>query len=87
MAFIAGGITSIYQAEHLPLPTAILIHGAVLYVDYLIMYLFNDWIPKNFQALGIFTAAFVGGFALIWLVIFIINKKSARQLNRALTKK
>ena len=47
MAFIAAGITMIYLVEQVPLIWAILIHAGVLYLDYLIMYLLNSWIPKN----------------------------------------
>ena len=57
MAFIAGGITAIYQCEKLPLVSSILIQAAVLYLDYLIMYLLNDWIPKNAFAIGVFCLA------------------------------
>ena len=38
MAFIAAGITIIYQMERLPLASAIAIHAGVLYLDYLLMY-------------------------------------------------
>lgn len=86
MAFIAGGITAIYQTEWIPLPFAIATHCCVLYADYLIMYLFNDWIPKNFRALGVFTAVFVGGYALIWLLIYLIHKKRIQALNQSLSK-
>ena len=84
MAFAAAGITAIYQAEQLPLPTAILIHGAVLYLDYLLLYLFNDWIPKNLNAIGIFTAIFAAGFALIWVIIYLCSKEKIRSINQAL---
>ena len=36
LAFIAGGMNCIYQIERLPLMVAILIHGCVLYISYLI---------------------------------------------------
>ena len=81
MAFIAGGITAIYQCEKLPLVSSILIHAAVLYLDYLIMYLLNDWIPKNAFAIGVFSAIFVTGFALVWLIIYFITKNQAKDLN------
>lgn len=81
MAFIAAGITAIYQTEKLPLPFAILIHAGVLYADYAFIYLFNNWIPKNPTAFSIFTASFVAGFALIWLIIYLFNAKSIRQIN------
>ena len=87
MAFIAGGIPSIYQLEQLPLPLSILIHGGVLYADYLILYLINDWIAKDITALTVFTTVFVLGFALIWLIIYETNKRSIRNLNRMLPKK
>lgn len=81
MAFIIAGISMIYTVESLPLPSAILIHAAVLYLDYLLVYLFNSWIPRNWQAIGIFTAVFAAGFGLIWLVIYLCIRKSTRALN------
>ena len=86
MAFIAAGIPVIYQVEQLPLISAILIHAAVLYLDYLIMYLFNDWIAKDFPAIGVFTAIFAGGFALVWLIIYLINFRKAKKLGKMLNK-
>ncbi len=84
MAFIAAGTTSIYTLEQLPLPCAILIHAGVLYLDYLLMYLLNNWIPRNAAAIGIFTAVFAAGFALIWLIIYLSIQKKTEQLNRQL---
>ena len=81
MAFIAGGITMIYRVEQLPLILAILIHGGVLYLDYLIQYLLNGWIPGNGSAIGVFTAVFFLGFALVWLVIYLNIRSNTRKLN------
>ena len=48
LAFVAGGINAIYRIDRLPLMPAILIHGSVLYICYLVTYLLNDWlITKN----------------------------------------
>ncbi len=80
MAFIAGGITAIYQSEKLPLASSILIHAAVLYLDYLIMYLLNDWIPRS--EIGIFTAIFAAGFAIIWVIIYFFSKRKIDSLNK-----
>lgn len=82
MAFIAAGITAVYQMEQLPLPGAIAIHAAVLYLDYLIMYLLNRWIPRDLTTLGIFTAIFFGGFALVWLIIYQFVKRDTEQVNQ-----
>ena len=81
-AFIAAGITAVYQMEQLPLPSAIAIHAVVLYLDYLIMYLLNRWIPRDLTALGIFTAIFFGGFALVWLIIYQFVKRDTERVNR-----
>ena len=86
MAFIAAGIPVIYKVEQLPLISAILIHAAVLYLDYLVMYLFNDWIEKDITAIGVFTAIFAGGFALVWLIIYLINFSKAKKLSKMLNK-
>lgn len=79
MAFIAAGITMIYQVERLPLPMAILIHAGVLYLDYLLVYLLNSWLPGN--AIGIFTAIFFISFALVWLVIYLCIRAKTKRLN------
>lgn len=81
MAFIAAGITMIYQVEQLPLILAIIIHAGALYLDYLVMYLLNSWIPRNGTAIGMFTAIFFVGFALVWLVIYLRIRSNTRKLN------
>ncbi len=79
MAFVAAGITMIYAEEQLPLICRILIHGGVLYLDYLLMYLLNSWLPRN--AVGFFTLIFVGSFALVWLVIYLCIRAKTKKLN------
>lgn len=83
MAYIAGGITAIYQNEKLPTVSSALIHAAVLYLDYLIMYLVNDWGTN----IGIFTVSFAIGFALIWLIVYLIIRNQAKELNALRTEK
>ena len=80
MAFTAGGITAIYQNDFLPIASSILIHAAVLYFDYLIMYLLNDWLPRS--EIGIFTAIFVAGFVIIWVIIYFCSKRKIDSLNK-----
>ena len=79
MAFIAAGITMIYTVESLALPMAILIHAGVLYLDYLLMYLLNSWLPRN--AIGVFSVIFFAGFALIWVVIWLCIRGKTQKLN------
>ena len=84
MAFIAAGITAVYQTERLPLMSAILIHAGVLYLDYLIMYLINSWIPRNLTAIGLFTGIFAAGFALVWVFIYLSIKSKTDHINKNL---
>ena len=87
MAFIAGGITMIYQVENLPLISAILIHALSLYIDYAIMYLINGWIGDGIVPFLVFTAIFLAGFALIWGFIYLVTRKKTKALNQTLLKK
>lgn len=84
MAFIAAGITAIYQTEKLPLAMAILLHAGVLYLDYLVMYLLNSWIPRDLPSIGFFTAVFVLCFAAVWLLIYLSIKLKTERINRKL---
>ena len=44
MAFIAGGISVLYDLEKLPLLAATFLHAVVLFADYILIYLLNGWI-------------------------------------------
>lgn len=82
LAFIAAGITVVYTVERLPLVSAILLHGGVLYLDYLLIYLINNWLQRN--AIGIFTLIFLSGYASIWLIIYASTKANTDKLNKKL---
>lgn len=84
LAFLAAGITVIYSVERLPLFAAILIHGGVLYADYILIYLFNGWIKSNWLPLTIFTVSFVAGYAVIWLCIYLGIRHSTKKLSQSL---
>ena len=87
LAFIAGGMNSIYQVERLPLMTAILIHGGTLYIGYLGTYLLNDWLDFGIIPIIVFTAIFVVGYIVIWAIIYSIIKRNTAKLNEMLKKK
>ena len=87
LAFIAGGMNSIYQIERLPLLIAILIHGSVLYFSYLVTYLLNNWLKMGTAPILVFTAIFVVGFLVIWAIIYLIMKKNTMKVNEKLKKK
>ena len=87
LAFIAGGMNAIYQVERLPLMTAILIHGGVLYIGYLGTYLLNDWLDFGVMPVIVFTAIFVVGYIVIWAIIYSIIRRNTAKLNEMLKKK
>lgn len=82
MAFIAAGISIVYQIETLPKAFAGLIQAAVLYIDYLGFYLINGWIPVN--KIWIFTLIFVGCFTVIWFIIYITVKLKVDKMNKTM---
>lgn len=85
LAFVAGGISMVYEIERLPLVLAMLIHATVLYIDYIVIYLMNGWLKDGIESLLIFTACFVFGFAIIWIVIYLTTKRSAEKINNRFT--
>ena len=87
LALIAGGMNAIYQVERLPLLTAILIHGGVLYIGYLGTYLLNDWLDFGVIPIIVFTAIFVAGYIVIWAIIYSIIRRNTAKLNEMLKKK
>ena len=87
LAFLAGGMNAIYQIERMPLMTAILIHGIVLYVGYLCTYLLNDWLDFGIIPIVVFTAIFVVGYIVIWAIIYSVTRRSTAKLNEMLKKK
>ena len=84
LAFTAAGMTAIYQMEQLPLPMMILLHGGALYLTYILTYLLNGWLQNSFVPILVFTGIFVVGYALVWLVIYFVEKAKADKLNKLL---
>ena len=87
LAFVAGGMNTVYQIERLPLMVAILIHGGVLYVSYLVTYLINDWLELGSGPVLVFTVIFVLGYLAVWAVIYATIRKRTKQVNELLKRK
>ena len=87
LAFIAGGMNVIYQIERLPLMVAILIHGSILYISYLVTYLLNGWLQWGVTPILVFSGIFVFGYLAVWAVIYSIIRKNTDKLNEMLKKK
>ena len=82
MAFIAAGVSIVYQIEKLPKAFAGLIQMAVLYLDYLGFYLLNGWI--SLDKVWVFTVIFAAGFTVIWLCIYLSIKRKVEKMNQML---
>ena len=80
LAFVAAGITAIYQLEQLPKPIAGLIHLAVLYADYLAVYLLNGWIKPELVA--VFSLIFALSFCLIWAGVYLAVHRNVAKMNK-----
>ena len=87
LALIVGGMTAIYQLEHLPLAIAIGIHGAGLYAAYILTYLINGWLQRQLIPILVFTGIFIAGYAVIWLIIWAVSRNKIRKLNEKLKAK
>lgn len=84
LAFITAGMTAIYQMEQLPLPIMMLLHGGALYIAYILTYLINGWLVNQLTPILIFTGIFIAGYALIWLIIYCVEKTKTEVLNAKL---
>jgi hypothetical protein len=80
MAFVAAGVSIVYQIETLPKSIAALIQMAVLYIDYMGIYLLNGWLPA--EKIGIFTLIFIAAFAVIWLIIYVTIRMKVKRINQ-----
>ena len=84
LAFIAAGMTAVYQMEQLPLPIMILLHGGALYSAYILTYLINGWLQNSLIPILMFTGIFIAGYAFIWFIIYRVEKAKANKLNQLL---
>lgn len=84
LSFIAAGMTAVYQAEQLPLPTRILLHGGALYIAYILTYLINGWLQQSLVPILVFTGIFAGGYGLIWLIVYWVERSKAEAINKKL---
>ncbi len=87
LAFIAGGMNVVYKIERLPLMSAILIHGGVLYITYLATYLINNWLEWSKTPILVFSAIFIFSYFVIWSIIYLIIRRNTEKVNEVLKKK
>ena len=84
LAFVHAGASVFNQIESWPVAKSTLCHFGVLYIAYALCYVINSWIPFEPLVLGIFTAIFAVGYAIIWLTVYICVRATVKRLNRSL---
>lgn len=84
LAFIAGGISAVFKVEKISLGLATMIDAIVIYVDYLLFYIFNNWIELQIIPFLVFTVLYIIGYLIIWLCIYHQVKLQVKQLNHKL---
>lgn len=84
LAFIAGGINAIFKVERIPLGLATTIDATVIYLDYLLFYVLNDWIKLQIIPFLVFTVIYIIGYLIIWLCIYHQVKNQVQKLNQKL---
>ena len=87
LAFMAGGMNVLYHIERIPLMVAILVHGCVLYISYLLIYLINGWLEAGKISILVFSGVFVVGYLVIWVIIYSAIKRKTENLNLILKQK
>ena len=65
LAFIAGGVSAVYKVEKLSLGLASMIDAIVIYIDYLLIYEFINWIELQVIAIVVFAVLYIIGHLLI----------------------
>ena len=84
LAFVHAGASVFNQIESWSLAKSTLCHFGLLYVAYILCYVINSWIPFEPLVLGIFTAIFAVGYAVIWLAVYVSIRVTVKRLNRSL---
>ena len=81
LAFIQAGTSVFHQIENWSVPKAVFCQLGLLYLTYVACYLLNSWIPFRLSVVLIFTAIFVVGYFVIWLIVYLSVKAVSRKLN------
>lgn len=87
LAFVVGGANVIYQVERLPILLAMVLHGSILYVSYITVYLLNGWLKWGSTPVLVFSICFLAGYLLIMAAILTLTKRRTARLNHLLRQK
>lgn len=75
---------TVVEQETAPCIFGDLLRSGALYIAYILTYLFNGWLLNQLTPILIFTGVFIAGYAVIWLIIYLVEKAKAEKLNKLL---
>lgn len=81
LAFIQAGATVFEQIEEWSNLKSLFWHLLSIYLAYTTAYLVNSWIPLKWQVILIFSALVIVTFLIIWLICYLVGKKTKRKLD------
>lgn len=85
LAFIQAGASVLNQIEDWPIAKSLAIHFSLLFVCYSLCYVINSWIPFEPMVLVIFSAVFIVTYFIIWGIVYLAVKNTAKSLNEGLS--
>ena len=84
LAFVHAGTTVFHTIESWSAMKSAFYQLLTLYISYLSCYLVNSWLSFNMAIVGIFTAIFVLGYVVVWLIVYISVKSASKKMNMKL---
>ena len=81
LAFVNAGTSVFKEVESWSVLKASGLQLLVLYFVYTLAYLLNSWIPFNWIVLAIYTGGFILAYAIIWLIVYLIVRKTTKDMN------
>ncbi|MBQ7387166.1 MAG: DUF3021 domain-containing protein [Clostridia bacterium] len=81
IAFVHAGSSVFHQIENWPVSKALICQLSMLYAVYTLAYIINSWIPFEPVVLIIYTAAFIVGYLLICLIVYLSIRATSKRLN------
>ena len=85
LAFIQAGASVFNQIDRWSPAKSLLFHFVTLYLEYVLCYIVNSWIPFESMVILLFSAIFVLSYFIIWLTVYLIVKRTQRSLNFKIT--
>lgn len=84
IAFVHAGSSVFPQIEKWSPFKSAFFQGISLYTVYTVGYLINNWMPLKPIVILIYSSAFFGVFAIVWVIIYLVSKKTVKKMNHKL---